>query len=480
MNLQELMNLLEQGGSLGRLKVCADSRQVGRGDVFVAIKGTQVDGHQYISEAVSRGARYIVCQKRPAACENAVVIQTEEPARLLGKLCQASLGWPARKLTSLAVTGTKGKTTTTYLVRSVILTAGKKTGLIGTVAYDTGLGMSSSNMTTPDAAAIAQMTLEMVHNGAEFMVIEASSHALDQGRLEGIDFKAGAFTNLTGDHMDYHKTPEAYLAAKARLFEGLGEDAFAILNVHSPASNEMARRTSARILWYGIDQDVDIQAKMVRMDAGGTEYELCYKGYSAAVNTPLPGQYNVSNHLAAAGLCIAAGFPLDVIARGLSSLANVPGRLEAVDCGSDFRVLVDYAHTDDALKNVLQTLRPVCGGRLIVVFGCGGDRDKTKRPRMARVAEELADVVIVTSDNPRTEQPEDIIKDIVAGFSRTGREKAIVEADRKKAISLALESARASDIVLIAGKGHEDYQIIGKTKYHFSDREVVEEWFRGR
>jgi UDP-N-acetylmuramoyl-L-alanyl-D-glutamate--2,6-diaminopimelate ligase len=479
MNLDELMDILGQGSSKGTVKVCADSRKVGRGDVFVAVKGTSVDGHDYVEQAIAQGAGIIVAQ-RPVEAGAAKLVVVPDSGPVLGALCQASRGWPARKLTCLAVTGTKGKTTTTYLARAVIQAAGKKSGLIGTVTYDTGGGAVQSSMTTPDAVAMAEMTAEMVRNGAEYLVVEASSHALDQGRLGGVDFKAAAFTNLTGDHMDYHKTKEAYLAAKARLFEGLKADAVAALNRSSPEAIAMAGATKARVLWYGTDDKCDIAAKVTRMDSACTEYELCYGGKTAKVRTPMIGMHNVSNHLAAAGMCIGAGFELDAIAAGLSGLANVPGRLEAVDCGQAFRVLVDYAHTDDAMKNVLQTLRPICRGRLVIVFGCGGDRDKTKRPRMAKVAEEMADVVIVTSDNPRTEQPEDIIRDIMAGFTEAGRRRITVEADRKKAIDLALEGARDSDVILIAGKGHEDYQIIGKTKHHFSDREVAENWLRNR
>ncbi|HSV27636.1 MAG TPA: UDP-N-acetylmuramoyl-L-alanyl-D-glutamate--2,6-diaminopimelate ligase [Sedimentisphaerales bacterium] len=479
MNFRELMNLLEQGGSQGKVKVRSDSREIRPGDVFVAMKGTSVDGHDYIPQAVGRGAAYIVCSSRPAEAGSAAIIQVADTAPILGLLCQASLGWPSRKLTSLAVTGTKGKTTTAYLARAVIQAAGKKAGLVGTVAYDTGSGPSPSNLTTPDAVKMAGMTLEMVQSGVEYMVTEASSHALDQDRLAGIAFKAAAFTNLSSDHLDYHKTLEAYLAAKMKLFQGLGEDSFAVLNRHSPQSAVAARQTRAQILWYGTNNEADIEGRIIQMGSAGTEYDLCFQGQCQRVNTPMPGGYNLSNHLAAAGLCIGAGFELGVIAAGLSSLAGVPGRLEGVDCGQDFRVLVDYAHTDDAMQNVMETLRPMCRGRLTIVFGCGGDRDKTKRPRMAKVAQELADIVIVTSDNPRTEQPDDIIRDIMAGFDEQGRKKVTVEGDRKKAIWLALEGAKGGDIVLIAGKGHEDYQVVGRTKHHFSDREVVEEWFRG-
>ena len=431
MNLQELVNLLEQGGSQGVVRVCADSRKVGPGDVFVAVKGTSADGHDFIPQAVGQGAKYIVCQRKPESAGSAMIVEVADAGQILGELCQASKGRPAKGLVCLAVTGTKGKTTTTYLTRAVIQSAGKKAGLVGTVTYDTGAGAAQSSMTTPDAVTMADMTLEMVRSGAEYMVIEASSHALDQGRLGGIDFRAAAFTNLTGDHMDYHKTPEAYLAAKARLFEGLGRDSVAVLNRLSPQSEAMSSRTKAQVLWYAAGQQADIEARIVKMDSAGTEYDLCYDRGKERVVTAMVGMHNVSNHLAAAGLCIGAGFRLDVIARGLSGLTNVPGRLEAVDCGQPFRVLVDYAHTDDAMRNVLQTLRPICSGRLIIVFGCGGDRDRTKRPRMARVAEELADLVYVTSDNPRTEEPEVIINEIMTGFSKGGLKTVIMDADRR-------------------------------------------------
>ncbi|MBN2272324.1 MAG: UDP-N-acetylmuramoyl-L-alanyl-D-glutamate--2,6-diaminopimelate ligase, partial [Sedimentisphaerales bacterium] len=332
--------------------------------------------------------------------------------------------------------------------------------------------------------AVAQMTADMVANGAEYMVIEASSHALSQNRLAGVEFKAAAFTNLTGDHFDYHKTEEDYLAAKTRLFAGLAPNAVAVLNKQSPHAELIAEQTKARILWYAIDAEADIAAHIESMDTGGSNFSLKYAGLTAKVKSPLLGLYNVSNCLAAAGLSLAAGFDLETVARGLSSPQAVPGRLEQVVWPGDFTVLIDYAHTDDALKNVLTTLKPLCRGRLIVVFGCGGDRDRTKRPRMARVAEEYGDFVVVTSDNPRTEHPEDIISEIVTGFANAptiddGRRTKIVEPDRKKAIQLAIQYAGKNDIVLIAGKGHETYQIIGTKKSHFSDRETAQECLKG-
>jgi UDP-N-acetylmuramoyl-L-alanyl-D-glutamate--2,6-diaminopimelate ligase len=389
------------------------------------------------------------------------------------------MGNPASQLTNLAVTGTNGKTTVTYMVRSCIQQAGKKCGLLGTVIYDTCSGNSSQAvLTTPDCMTIAARQEQMLKNGAKYMIIEASSHALSQNRLAGISFKAAAFTNLAGDHLDYHKTEEDYLAAKTILFSALSPDAVAVLNKQSPHTTSIAKQTCAKILWYAIDAPADIIAHIESMDTGGTVFNMEYAGQSAIVTTPLLGLYNVSNCLAAAGLCLVAGCDLETITAGLSALKTIPGRLEKIDFDCDFSMLVDYAHTDDALKNVLSTLKPLCKGKLIVVFGCGGDRDKTKRPRMAKVAEQLADFIIVTSDNPRTENPNEIIKDIITGFNNPDSQTILIEPDRKKAIESAIRNAAKNDIVLIAGKGHETYQIIGKQKFDFSDKQIAQEYLK--
>ncbi len=467
------------------IKVRIDSRHVRPGDVFVAIRGANCDGHDFIGQAVADGARYIVYQKdhtlpnlsHPGAAP--VVVPVGDSAKAAGLLAQAARGNPGAQLTNLAVTGTNGKTTITYLVRSCIQAAGARCGLIGTVVYDTGSGTAPSVLTTPDCLTIAEAQRRMVDAGVEYMVIEASSHALSQNRLAGINFRAAAFTNLTGDHLDYHKTKGDYLAAKARIFRTLGPKATAVLNRQAPESKSIAEATRARICWYAVDEPADLTARVESMTVAGTSFTLEYRGQRERVRTPLLGRYNVSNHLAAAGLCLAAGLDLSTVATGLSSLKGVPGRLERID-SDGFTVLVDYAHTDDALQNVLTTLRPLCWGRLTVVFGCGGDRDRTKRPRMARVTGQLADVVVVTSDNPRTERPEAIIDDILAGFSGAGSDKAVVEPDRRKAIRWAIDNARPDDIVLLAGKGHETYQIIGDRRIEFSDKDIARECLRER
>ncbi len=472
MNFDELLNLVSCDKAPS---VRIDSRAVDKGDIFVAIEGTDFDGHDFIDQAVAGGARYIVRQKhspdKNTQCEHIIVGDSKKAAAILA---QAANGNPASQLINLAVTGTNGKTTIAFLVRSCVQAAGYKCGLIGTVIYDTCSGTSyEAPLTTPDCLTIAERQREMVKNGAKYMVIEASSHALSQSRLAGIDFKAAAFTNLAGDHLDYHKTREDYLAAKTRLFSNLAPNATAVLNRQSPESELIAGQTVARHLWYSIDTQADLVARIESMDTNGTVFTLEYDGRLSKVQTPLIGLYNISNCLAAAGLCLAAGLDIRTVATGLSALQAIPGRLEKIS-GNGFSVVIDYAHTDDALKNVLSTLKPLCRGNLRVVFGCGGDRDKTKRPRMARVTEELADFVIVTSDNPRTEQPNDIIHDVVAGFEQPNSKRITVEPDREKAIRSAIKAAGENDIVLIAGKGHETYQIIGKQKFHFSDREVAE------
>jgi len=489
MTFDELLNLVSsKNGQSSQARnnafevppcLCLDSRLVKDGDVFIAVEGTVCDGHDFIDQAVANGAKYIVAQQ-PYHCKDAEVIIVADSAKAAALLAQASRGNPASQLTNLAITGTNGKTTVAYLVRSIIQNADEKCGLVGTIVYDTGAASFEAALTTPDCLTIAERQSQMLIAGSKYMVIEASSHALHQKRLAGINFKAAAFTNLAGDHLDYHKTQAHYLTAKAKLFQALSADATAVLNKQSPEAKQITEKTDAGILWYAVDEPADITAHIESMNITETVFVLEYAGQSAVVKTPLLGQYNVTNHLAAAGLCLAVGFDLETIATGLSALKAIPGRLERIDWDGDFCVFIDYAHTEDALKSVLSTLRSLCKGKLSVVFGCGGDRDRTKRPRMARVAEQLADSVIVTSDNPRTERPEDIINQIITGFENPNSQKIKIEPDRKKAIELALKAATKNDIVLIAGKGHETYQIIGKKKINFCDKAVALEYLRKR
>jgi len=425
-----------------------------------------------MDHARENGAGYVVSQKI-CNCKGAKLVLVDDTTQALGILAQANKGNPASKLTSFAVTGTNGKTTVAFLVQSIVQNAGFKCGLVGTILYDTGAKRLHSPLTTPDSIAIADMTKQMVEAGSEYMIIEASSHALDQNRLATIDFKSAAFTNLTGDHLDYHKTEKCYLEAKTLLFENLGEESTAVLNQQSIHAKKIAEKTKANIMWYAVDEEADLTATIKSMDVSGTEFVMSYKGQGQTVKTRLLGLYNISNLLAAGGICLAGGFDLETTVKGLEAMKVIPGRLEKLVCDADFTVIIDYAHTDDALTNVLDTLKPICKGRLIVVFGCGGDRDRTKRPRMARAAEKYADFIVVTSDNPRSEQPEYIIGEIMTGFDDPVSDNIEVEVERADAIKFAIDMAEKDDVILIAGKGHETYQIIGNEKIEFSDQKVA-------
>ena len=481
MRLSELMGALDAariGGAgdpvVGRV-VC-DSRQVRPGDVFVAIPGTKIDGHRFAADAARAGAAAVVGQRAiPELPAELPRFTVADPRRALPRLCHARHGFPAAGMKIVGITGTKGKTTTSFIVRSVLQTAGMRPGLLGTVVYDLLSRCEPAPLTTPDAAGIAECFAELRAAGGDSAVMEVSSIALDQGRTDGLDFAAAVFTNLSGDHLDYHGTMENYLLAKARLFEGLAPGRTAVLNADNEWSVPVARRTPAQLCWFSLCGKADVWADRISVTGSGTRFLLHVEGASAVIQTRLVGRHNVANCLAAAGAALAIGIGFDTVAEGLRRAPAVPGRLEPVDAGQDFTVLVDYAHTDDSLAKVLAALRPLTAGRLMVVFGCGGDRDRTKRPRMAAAAEAGADRVFVTSDNPRTERAEDIIGEILSGFTPAGLRKVAIDADRRSAIGAALAEARPGDVVLIAGKGHEDYQILGTTKIHFDDREVARE-----
>ena len=453
--------------------VTEDSRQVQPGHVFVARGGTVTDGAKYVDQAISRGAAAVVATTPIGGCPVPVVV-VPDAGVAASVLAHAFHGHPSvDRLRLLGVTGTNGKTTVAYLLRHVLNGFGLRCGLIGTVEIDDGKSRWESTMTTPAAAEVAALLARMTERGCRAAAMEVSSHSLDQGRVAGAAFAGAAFTNLTGDHLDYHGSMEAYAAAKAKLFETLHENAVAAVNGDDPWSPRMVRDCPGRVIRYGFAKDADYRARDLAVTAAGSAFTLVAPHGRAQVNVPLVGRHNVENVLAAAVL-LGEVFGLSVgqLASGLSSANGAPGRLQPVRAGQPFAVLVDYAHTDDALRNVLTALRPLCEGRLRVVFGCGGDRDRTKRPRMARVAEELADDVYLTSDNPRTEDPDRILHEVAAGF-RTGRPRC-VEADRRSAITAALSDAGPADVVLVAGKGHENYQIVGTVKHPFDDVQECE------
>ena len=459
-------------------RVVSDSRRVGPGDVFVCVRGTKIDGHQFADRAVTAGAAAIVTEQ-PLSLPRAVPqLIVDNARRALAMLSQAVRGRPSEKMKVIGVTGTNGKTTTAYLIRSILECHGAKTGMIGTIACETGESSQASDMTTPDPVKLARLLAEMVAAGETHAVMEVSSHGLHQHRTDGIAFAAAAFTNLTPEHLDYHLTMPNYRDAKARLFESLPSGAAAIVNADDKYGSHMLEiSTAGRNLRYGLDSKAEITADILAESAAGSRFTLRTPAGSVDVHTALVGRHNVSNCLAAAGVCLSVGVPLAGIAEGLAQRKVVPGRLQPIDAGGDFTAMVDYAHTDDALEKVLESVRLLSSGkRVLLVFGCGGDRDREKRPRMAAVAERRADLMFVTSDNPRTESPERIIEEVCAGFSPEGRRRVVVEHDRACAIRAALDAAAPGDVVLVAGKGHEDYQDLGSRRIHFDDREVIAEW----
>ena len=375
----------------------------------------------------------------------------------------------------VGVTGTNGKTTVAWLLRSILQADGNRTALLGTIEYDLLGKRQPAPLTTPDPLTLCRHLGAVRDAGADFAVLEVSSHALDQRRTDGLTFTVGVFTNLSGDHLDYHGSMEAYRAAKRRLFESLAEDAVAVVNRDDPTADQMTSGIRSPVLTFGIDAPkVDVRARIEAMDSRGTRFVLQGRSFETPMQCFLPGRHNVMNALTAAATAEALGLTPDAIRAGIERTAGVPGRLQRVtpdDC--PFVVLVDYAHTDDALRNVLDALRPLTDGRLVCVFGCGGDRDRGKRARMAAVVESIADVAYVTSDNPRTEDPQIIIAEIRGGFGSRPECRIKIQVDRGRAIAAAINEARAGDTVLIAGKGHEDYQLVGDRVLHFDDAEAA-------
>jgi len=477
--LRRALGVMYSGPDVHVNDVCSDSRKVVRGALFVALHGTKTDGSRFIADALARGAVAVVCESESESPAGANVIRVPDARTALARLAAVYFGLERLQtegqLTAVGLTGTNGKSTTAYLVRSVITAARHRAALLGTIEYDLVGRKLSADLTTPDCVTLTRHLVEAHGHGARHAVMEVSSHSLDQRRCDGVRFSAAVFTNLTQDHLDYHETLENYLAAKRRLFDSLDADAWAIVNADDPACDRMVERTHARVLKYGLSVGADMRAEILEESIGGTKLSLRRANAPAIeLHTPLIGRHNVYNVLAAAGVGIALGLTEREIARGIADMRHVPGRLQRIDtAGLGYEIFVDYAHTDDALRNVLGAARPLTTGKLWCVFGCGGDRDRTKRPKMARAVAECADRFVVTSDNPRTEDPAAIIRDIEAGLSPDDRPRGMTEPDRAKAIAAAISKLAPGDTLIIAGKGHEDYQIIGTTKTHFDDVEVA-------
>ncbi len=453
--------------------VSADSRDVQPGDLFAALLGARTDGHHFVRNALRRGAtavlaeHFVPTQDRPLC-----VVRDSRVA--FARLCQALTDNPSRRLKVIGVTGTSGKTTTSWLIRGILEAAGYRTGLLGTVEFSDGEWSAPSPYTTPPAAVLAGWLARIEAAGCTHAVMECSSHALAQARMEGVELHAACVTNVRQDHLDYHNSAANYRAAKLKIFEHLAADGFAVLNIDDPIVSGFVDHISGPALTVGMRGMAEVTAQVIERCRSEQTFLLSAGSETVPVRTRMIGDHHVANCLVAAAVGLVSGIELSVVARGLEQVEQVPGRMERIECGQSFGVFVDYAHTPDALAAVLDTLREVTSGRLICVFGAGGERDRSKRPRMAEAVEARADQIVVTHDNPRREPPNRILRDITRGFERPDAVQVIP--DRERAIAWALSQAEAGDCVLIAGKGHEDVQVIGNRRLPSDDRQIARQW----
>jgi UDP-N-acetylmuramoyl-L-alanyl-D-glutamate--2,6-diaminopimelate ligase len=482
--LRGQVEILEQRGDASRLvhAITDDSRAVAGGSMFIAVKGERVDGHAFVEQAITAGAVAVVAQTSVASGSLPFVLVTDS-RKALGLLGSRFQGDPSNRLKMIGVTGTNGKTTTTYLCKALLEGIGQRVGLIGTVAYQIGQETIPASHTTPGALDLQALLAKMVESGLTTAVMEVSSHALALDRTAGCEYDVAVFTNLTQDHLDFHHTMDEYFEAKLRLFTGLtgGKKAgkLALVNLDDPYGAAIREACPVPVWGYALKNRAELKAERVRLSLTGTTFTAATPMGSFAVESRLVGEHNVYNLLGAIGVALHEGATSDQICEATAHIANVPGRFERVSSGQDFTVVVDYAHTEDALLRLLTAAQTLKTGRIITVFGCGGDRDRGKRPKMGRTAVEYSDVVVLTSDNPRTEDPMAILREVEVGVRDALVRRSHVQyhlvPDRREAIGAAIREAHRGDMVLIAGKGHEDYQIIGTKKFHFDDREVVRE-----
>lgn len=477
MSIAELLRGLKIKRVIGPLEreikgIAYDSRVVKNGFLFVAIRGFSLDGHTYIKDAISRGAVGVVVEKVVEFQNDITLIEVEDSREALAFLSTAFYKEPSKNLSLIGITGTNGKTTTSYIIKNILETWGKKVGLLGTIHYITGKEIMRAPHTTPESLDLQRYLNEMVDNNIEYAVIEVSSHALTLKRVEGCSFKIGAFTNFSQDHLDFHGTIKEYFAAKSRLFNYLQKDGYAVLNWDDPMVRSLTEKLNCNLITCGLERGAMIRAENIteHRQLRGVSFDVQTPEHTFQVYSRLVGRSNVYNMLMSIGVAYALRVNKDVIIRGVREMKPVEGRFEKIDEGQKFLCIIDYAHTEDALRNLIQAARVITKARVITVFGCGGDRDKTKRPKMGAVATGLSDFVIITSDNPRTEEPMEIIKDIAKGIRKNNY---IIEPDRTKAIEKAISIAKTGDTLLVAGKGHEDYQEIKGVRYPFSDREVL-------
>ncbi len=485
--LESLLNGLEVtevSGDLGKeiRGVQYDSRQVEPGHLFVCIPGAKADGHDFIPQALTAGAVALVVEKPVEAPQGVSTVKVRDARKALPVIASNFYGAPSKRLRVIGVTGTNGKTTTTHLIASVLEEAGNQVGLLGTLYARWKGRQEIMAHTTPESVDIERFLSKVVNEGGEYVVMEVSSHALDLGRVDCLDFDVAVLTNLTQDHLDYHVTMDNYRQAKIKLFQKLKKkgNGFAVINADDPSHPMFVDAGPDQVVTYGITNQAQVKATSVRVGTEGSTFILEWTQGSIPLNLSLSGRFNVYNALAAAAFALEEGLDPETIRKGLEKVSGIPGRFEAVKCGQDYAVIVDYAHTPDGLENILNTAREIAKKRIITVFGCGGDRDRSKRPLMGRIAAKYSDFCIITSDNPRSEDPLAIIGDIVAGIDGVYAHKYAVTPDRRAAIGQAINMAQTGDMVIIAGKGHETYQLIKDQVLPFDDREVARDFIKER
>ncbi|MDD5166466.1 MAG: UDP-N-acetylmuramoyl-L-alanyl-D-glutamate--2,6-diaminopimelate ligase [Candidatus Omnitrophica bacterium] len=484
MRIQELIKILNtkkdySGSSDFQVRgLACNSKDVRGGFVFVAIKGNRDDGKKFIADAINKGAKAIIAGSSAGNIrvpQGVLLVRVNDTRKALAELAARFYKMPSKKLKVVGITGTNGKTTITYLLEAMLKEKRISPAVVGTISYRFKDKLIPAKNTTPGPLELQSMFADMLKSNIRYVIMEVSSHALDQDRVAGINFHSAIFTNLTQDHLDYHKTLEKYFQSKARMFKGLSPDAFAVLNNDDAFSRRLKRYTRAGIITYGIKNKSDITARDIKFDCSHTGFKIITPRGEIKIKSPLIGRHNVYNVLAAFAWGFKAGIALAGIKSAIEKFSSVPGRLEKIDTRAGFSVFVDYAHTEDALTNVINTLRELTRDRIIVVFGCGGERDRVKRPKMGRVVSELSDYAVITSDNPRSERPQAIIDDIKRGIRK---KNFCIIPGRLEAIKKTLAMAHDGDIVLVAGKGHENYQILNDKTIHFDDREAVRECLR--
>ncbi len=466
-------------------EIVYDSRQASEGSLFVALKGAQFDGHRFIADAIGSGASAVAVEDNSIVNDDYFLshhttkLLVPSTRRALALISANFYRHPAEHLKVLGITGTNGKTTSTYLVQAVLKSAGEKVLLVGTINYLLdGKTISAAVNTTPESLDLQKMMATSVEQGATAAVMEVSSHSLIMNRVYGISFDAALFTNLTQDHLDFHGTMEEYFKAKKILFDSLGPDAVAVVNIDDAYAGRIIADTKAKKVTFGTDPRADFRITESEYSLMGTNVVIKYRGNDFQVNSKLVGKFTVYNLAGAFALTVSTGFSPSLVAGALEGVQNVKGRFERIDSGKGFLVVIDYAHSPDSIQKTLQSAREILnaagqGGRLIALFGCGGNRDRTKRPQMGRISEEMSDLTIITTDNPRFEDPDVIAEEVISGMPK-GSKKVLKILDRHEAILEALRRAAPNDVVLLAGKGHEDYQIVKDVKYHFNEREEVE------